>query len=246
MPTMWKVAVVESWQSLHKIFLKRPRYARGIGVAATSLSNASQFIGWNRQVRSVLLTPGSQHRTSFWQNDHLHLHREPTCWAGEETTPEHVVIAGCVDEVWARGDVCSHPRCVQVLHAHLRRIMISDCSMLRNMIWRDIMVDRFKYSMIKFAGSLIDIKNWTLAGCEENKWFSIYSSDEEVILPGSLSLRYPSGTCGRQILASRDHSCCNAHTSLYLPPWWIYVWVLNMQMKKSFDEMHYINISKSH
>ena len=59
------------------------------------------------------------------QNDHLHLHREAACWTGEETTLEHVVVAGGVDEVGARRDVRSNPGCVQVLHANLRRIMAS-------------------------------------------------------------------------------------------------------------------------
>ena len=38
--------------------------------------------------------------------------------------------------------------------------------------------------------------------------------------PGSLSSRYLSGNCDLcLILASRGHSCCNAHTFLFLQPW---------------------------
>ena len=39
------------------------------------------------------------------QNQGGYLHGETTCWTRKETIPYHVLVAGCVYEVGAWGDV---------------------------------------------------------------------------------------------------------------------------------------------
>ena len=39
------------------------------------------------------------------QNQGGYLHGEATCWTRKETIPDHVLVAGCVYEVGAWGDV---------------------------------------------------------------------------------------------------------------------------------------------